>query len=235
MQLNGSTAASRFADSPELEARGGSDGPSSPSVGVIAAGAGRAEGGGANVGGAPSASGTGVDVLTGSNYGAPLESGSNVGDALISTDASDGWVLPPMTSASVAGTSVGEDDGVSVSAGGTNVDVSVGADVVSAGRDHGSSCDSREPSALVDSSRRLHAVKEDASKPAVPTSPPVDDMFLSQMEPEYSWLSSALGSGDRGSGTVTCDAPTKSAARRADEVELLRACPLQQQKELQHR
>ena len=152
LQLNGSTAAPRFADSPELEALGGSDGPSSPSVGVIAAGAGRAEGGGASVGGTPSASGAGVGVLvgakraarrvaaspeleargepdgpsspsvgviavgasravqlsrspvgdgvvmlTGSNYGAPLESGSNVGDALISTDASGGGVLQRMT------------------------------------------------------------------------------------------------------------------------------------------
>ena len=44
----------------------------------------------------------------------------------------------------------------------------------------------------MNSSRRLHAVKEDASKQAVPTAPPVDDMFLSQMELEYSWLSSAL-------------------------------------------
>ena len=131
-------------------------------------------------------------MLTGSKYGAPLESGSNVGDALISTDASDGGALLPMTCASVAGTSIGEDDGVSTSAGGTSVDASVGADVVSAGRDHGPSCDSREPSALMNSSRRLHAVKEDASKQAVPTSPPVDDRFLSQMELEYSWLSSAL-------------------------------------------
>jgi len=149
LQLNGSTAAQRFAGSPELETRGGSDGLSFPSVGVIAAGAGRAEGGGAGVGDAPSDSGTGVDVLVGakraarrvaaspelearggpggpsspsvgvigvgasravqlsrwpvgdgvvlqragSNHGAPLESDSNVGDALISTDASDGGVL----------------------------------------------------------------------------------------------------------------------------------------------
>ena len=97
-----------------------------------------------------------------------------------------------MTSASVAGASVGEDDGVSVSAGRTNVDVSVGADVVSAARDHGPSGDSSEPSALANSSRRLHAIKEGASKPATSTSPLVDDMFLSQMELEYSWLSSAL-------------------------------------------
>ena len=74
-------------------------------------------------------------VLQRSNYGAPLESDSNVGDALISTDASGGGVIQPMTSASVARASVGEDDGVSVSAGRTNVDVSVGADVVSAARD----------------------------------------------------------------------------------------------------
>ena len=118
----------------------------------------------------------------GSKYGAPLKSGSNFGDAPISADASEGGALLLMTYASIAGTSMGEDDGVSTSAGGTSVDVSVGADVVSAGRDHGPSCDSREPSALVNCSRRLHAVKEGASKPAAPTSPPVDDMFLSQME-----------------------------------------------------
>ena len=83
---------------------------------------------------------------------------------------------------------------MSVSAGGTSVDVSVGADVVSAGQDPRPSGDSSEPSALANSSRRLHAIKEDASKPATSTSPPVDDMFLSQMELEYSWLPSALES-----------------------------------------
>ena len=141
LQLNGSTAAPRFADSPELEARGGSDGPSFPSVGVIGelsavgvnsrepsavenananfregsvvenanSGTNGREASGADgiINGCALASrvydvtsgrsmqlsrspvGGGGVMLTGFKYGAPLESGSNVGDALISTDASD--------------------------------------------------------------------------------------------------------------------------------------------------
>ena len=50
-------AARRSAASPELEARGGSDGSSSPSVGVVAAGAGRAEGLGLSVGGRSTSAG----------------------------------------------------------------------------------------------------------------------------------------------------------------------------------